>query len=127
LERGGGEITIADATGTARVDLRGALTFIRNDAYTEMPAPDWSLFMETFLARGDTVYVAGPVRLEPDSSSQAAYRPGGVSAVFRGQPDQPLVVTTQPPEQIAAELRVGSGMSFALLAAGLLALVNLVL
>jgi hypothetical protein len=120
LERGGGEITIADASGTARVDLGGAVTFIRNDTYTELPAPDWSLYMETFLAQGDALYIAGPVQLEPDANAQVAYRPGGVSPVFRGQADAPLVVTTQRPEQIAAELRLGLGLAAALLLAGLL-------
>ena len=53
LERGGGEIAIADDSGTARVDLDSAVTFICNDRYAELPAPDWSLQLETFLARGD--------------------------------------------------------------------------
>jgi hypothetical protein len=122
LERGGGEIAIADATGTARLDLASAVTFIRNDTYTELPAPDWSLYMETFLAQGDPLYIAGPVHLEPDPEAQGAYRPGGVSPVFRGQPDQPVIVTTQRPDQIAAELRLGLGLAAALLVAGLLAL-----
>jgi hypothetical protein len=122
LERGGGEIAIADATGIARVDLDSAVTFIRNDTYTELPAPDWSLYMETFLAQGDALYVAGPVHLEPDTSTQGAYRPGGVSPVFRGRPDEPLVVTTQRPDQIAGELRAGMGLAVALIVAGLLAL-----
>jgi hypothetical protein len=121
LERGGGDITVADATGTARVDLRGALTFIRNETYTELPAPDWSLYMETFLAQGDVLYVAGPVSFEPDPESQGAYRPGGMSPVFRGEPDHPLVVTTQPPDQIAAELRAGITLAVALVGAGLVA------
>jgi hypothetical protein len=121
LEHGGDQIAVADATGTARVDLRGALTFVRNDTYTELPAPDWSLYMETFLAQGDVLYVAGPVHLEPDLETQAAYRAGGVSPVFRGQPDRPLVVTTQEPAQIAAELRAGMALAIALVAAGLIA------
>lgn len=126
LERGGGQITIADEVGTARVDLRGAITFIRNDTYTELPAPDWSLFLETFLAQGDDVYVAGPVRLEPDSSVQGAYRPGGVSPVFRGRPDEPLIVSTLSPGRIAAELRLAGGLALALIASGVTALVSLI-
>jgi hypothetical protein len=122
LERGGGAITIADATGTARVDLSSAVTFIRNDTYSELPAPDWSLYMETFLSQGDDLYVAGPIRMEPDAEASAAYRPGGASPMFRGQPDRPLVVTTQHPAQIAGELRVGAGLALSLLMAGLLAL-----
>jgi hypothetical protein len=122
LERGGGPIAIADATGTARIDLGSALTFIRNDTYTEMPAPDWSLYMETFLSQGDSLYVAGPVQLEADASGHGAYRPGGVTPVFRGTPDEPLIVTTQRPEQIAAELRLGLGLAMALVVAGLAAL-----
>jgi hypothetical protein len=120
LESGGGEIAIADDSGSARVDLSGAVTFIRNDTYSELPAPDWSLYMETFLTQGDSLYVAGPAHLEPDAGAQAAYRPGGVSPVFRGQPNAPLVVTTQSPDQIAAELRLGFGLAAAFVCAGLL-------
>lgn len=122
LERGGGEVQIADATGTARLDLGGAVTFIRNDTYTELPAPDWSLYLETYLSQGDALYVAGPVRMEPDSSGQGAYRPGGLSPVFRGTPEHPVVVTTQRPDVVASELRVGLGLAVALVAAGVLAL-----
>jgi hypothetical protein len=118
LERGGSEIAIADASGTARVDLGSAVTFIRNDTYTELPAPDWSLQMETFLAQGDALYIAGPVHLEADPAAHAAYRPGGMSPIFRGRPDDPLVVTTQAPQQIAAELRVGLTLAAALLVGG---------
>jgi hypothetical protein len=121
LERGGDQILVADGSGTARIDMRGALTFVRNDTYTELPAPDWSLYMETFLAQGDVLYVAGPVHLEPDLESQAAYRPGGVSPIFRGEPDRPVVVTTQEPSQIAAELRACMGLAVALVASALIA------
>ena len=62
-ERAGGEIIVADESGSAHLDLGGAVAFIKNDSYTELPAPDWSLYMETFLAKGDRLYVAGPVRL----------------------------------------------------------------
>jgi hypothetical protein len=120
LESGGGEIAIADESGSARVDLSGAVTFIRNDTYSELPAPDWSLYMETFLAEGDSLYVAGPVFFEPDADARGAYRPGGASVVFRGQPHAPLIVTTQSPEQIAAELRLGFGLATAFLCAGLM-------
>jgi len=122
LERGGDQIAVADGSGTARVDLRGALAFIRNDTYTELPAPDWSLYMETFLAQGDALYIAGPVHLEPDPTAERAYRPGSVSPVFRGSPEDPLVVTTQQPAQIAAELEVQMGLAATLIAAGLLLL-----
>jgi hypothetical protein len=122
LDRGGGEVAIADGTGTARLDLDGTVTFIRRDSYAELPAPDWSLQLETLLAQGDPLYVAGPVHLEPDPRA-GGYRPGGLSPVFRGRPEEPLLVTTQRPEQIAAELGVGMSLATALVIAGILALV----
>jgi hypothetical protein len=125
LERGGGEVTVADDSGTARLDLSSAVTFIRNDRYTELPAPDWSLYMETFLAQGDALYIAGPVRLESDPTAEHAYRPGTVSPIFRGLPDEPLIVTTQKPEQVAAELRFGMGLALTLIASGAAVLLRL--
>jgi hypothetical protein len=122
LEKGGGEVAVADASGLARVDLGSAVTFIRNDRYTELPAPDWSLYMETFVAQGDELYIAGPVQLEPDPAAEHAYRPGSVSPIFRGTPEEPLIVTTQQPAQVAAELEVQMGMAATLITAGLLLL-----
>ena len=49
----GGEVTIADGTGSARIDLGGAVIFIRSDNYHEMVGPDWALHLETSLAQGD--------------------------------------------------------------------------
>jgi hypothetical protein len=121
-ERGGNDIVIDDGTGSAHLELDGAVTFIRNDTYTELPAPDWSLYMETYLAKGDEIYVAGPVRLEPHvDTQQGLYRTGGVSPVFRGQPDAPVLVTTQPPFQLKAELKLGFGLAAALMVASMVA------
>ena len=119
-EKAGADVMVADGSGTARVDLSGAVMFIRNDRYTELPAPDWSLYMETFLAQGDDLYVAGPVRLEPDAEGHAMYRPGAVAPVFRGDDGHPVVITTQPPYQLGAELKLAFGMAVALLLAALI-------
>jgi hypothetical protein len=120
-ERGGGPIVVADDTGTAQLDLGGAVAFIKNDSYTELPAPDWSLYMETYLAKGDQLYVAGPVRMEPRLNESALYRAGAVAPVFHGAEDDPVVITTQPPEQLRAELRLGLGLAAALVLAAALA------
>jgi hypothetical protein len=121
-EKAGGEILVADESGSAHLDLGGAVAFIKNDSYTELPAPDWSLYMETFLAKGDQLYVAGPVRLEPHaSSSPALYRGGAVSPVFRGEGDYPVVITTQSPDQLRAELRLGLGLAAGLMLAATIA------
>jgi hypothetical protein len=121
-EKAGGEIVVADETGTAHLDLGGAVAFIKNDSYTELPAPDWSLYMETFLERGDQLFVAGPVRLEPHPESSALYRAGAVSPVFRGDPDDPVVITTQSPDQLRAELRLGLALAAGLVLSAMLVL-----
>ena len=120
-EKGGGSIQVADDSGTARVDLKGAAMFVRNDRYTELPAPDWSLHMETYLGQGDRLYIAGPVRMEPNVDSHGLYRGGDVSPVFQGDPDDPVVITTRPPAQMTAELKLGMAMAL-LLIVGALAL-----
>jgi hypothetical protein len=120
-ERAGGEIVVADESGSAHLDLGGAVAFIKNDSYTELPAPDWSLYMETFLAKGDRLYVAGPVRLEPYPESSSLYRAGAVSPVFRGEGDDPVVITTQSPDQLRAELRLGLGLAAGLVLAAAIA------
>ncbi len=120
-ERAGGEIIVADESGSAHLDLGGAVAFIKNDSYTELPAPDWSLYMETFLAKGDRLYVAGPVRLEPYPESSALYRGGAVSPVFRGEGDDPVVITTRSPDQLRAELRLGLSLAAGLVLAAVIA------
>ncbi|HEX3693801.1 MAG TPA: hypothetical protein VH374_00320 [Polyangia bacterium] len=117
-EKGGGSLLVADSSGTARVDLKGAAIFIRNDRYTELSAPDWSLHMETYLGRGDQLYIAGPVRMEPDVEAQGLYR-GDVGPVFHGDASDPVVITTRPPAQMSAELKLGFGMAAALVAGAL--------
>jgi hypothetical protein len=120
-ERGGGAIVVADQSGTAELDLGTAVAFIKNDSYTELAAPDWSLYMETYLAKGDQLFVAGPVRLEPQREGGGLYRAGAVAPVFRGEEGDPVVITTQPPDQLRAELRLGLGLAAALvLAAGVM-------
>ena len=123
-EHGGGEVTIADATGAARVDLAGPVIFIRSDNYHEIAGPDWALHLETSLGEGDEVHVAGPVTLAPDSDAGSAHR-GSVSPLFVGRDDQPLVVTTRNPLTFGSELRFAAGLAWTSLAGGLLALLLL--
>jgi hypothetical protein len=119
-EKASGAIVVADESGTAHLDLGAAVAFIKNDSYTELPAPDWSLYMETYLAKGDQIFVAGPVRLEPHPAGGALYRAGAVSPVFRGEEGDEVVITTQSPELLRGELRLGLGLALSLmLAAGL--------
>ena len=120
-EHGGGEVTIADATGAARVDLDGPVIFIRSDTYSEIAGPDWALHLETSLAHGDRIHVAGPVTLTPDREAAGAYR-GGFSPIFAGRPDRPLIVTTRNPLTFRAELRFAAALAWTSLAGGLLAL-----
>ncbi|HTB57010.1 MAG TPA: hypothetical protein VLC06_04010 [Polyangia bacterium] len=120
-EHGGGEVTIADATGAARVDLAGPVIFIRSDNYHEIAGPDWALHLETSLGEGDEVHVTGPVLLAPDRDAGSAHR-GGVSPLFVGRADQPLIVTTRNPLAFGAELRFAAGLAWTSLAGGLLAL-----
>ncbi|HVV48327.1 MAG TPA: hypothetical protein VHO06_01590 [Polyangia bacterium] len=123
-EHGGGEVTIADQTGAARVDLDGPVIFIRSDNYSEIAGPDWALHLETSLAHGDAVHVAGPVTLAPDRDAGGAYR-GGLSPVFAGRPERPLVITTRNPLTLRAELRFAAALAWTSLAGGLVALVAL--
>jgi len=116
-ERAGSEIVVADQSGSAHLDLGAAVTFIKNDSYTELPAPDWSLYMETYLAKGDQLFIAGPVRFEPHPQTSTLYRAGAVAPIFRGEDGDPVVITTQPPDQLRAELRLGIGLAVALVAA----------
>ena len=122
-EHGGGEVTIADATGAARVDLAGPVIFIRSDNCHEIAGPDWALHLETSLGEGDEVHVAGPVLLAPDRDAGGAHR-GGVSPLFVGRADQPLIVTTRNPLAFAAELRFAAWLAWTALAGGLLALLS---
>jgi hypothetical protein len=121
-EHRGAEVTIADATGAARVDLDGPVTFIRSDNYREIAGPDWALHLETSLAEGDRIHVAGPVTLAPDRDAAGGHR-GGVSPVFVGHPERPLIVTTRNPLTFRAELRFAAALAWTSLAGGLLALV----
>jgi hypothetical protein len=123
-EHGGGEVTIADTTGAARVDLDGPVIFIRSDNYSEIAGPDWALHLETSLAHGDAIHVAGPVTLTPDREAGGAYR-GGFSPIFGGRPDRPLIVTTRDPLTFRAELRFAAALAWTSLAGGLLALLCL--
>jgi hypothetical protein len=120
-EHGGGEVTIADATGAARVDLTGPVIFIRSDNYHEIAGPDWALHLETSLGEGDQVHVTGPVMLAPDRHAGGAHR-GGVSPLFVGRVEQPLIVTTRDPLAFGAELRFAAGLGWTSLAGGLVAL-----
>ena len=58
-----------------------------------------------------------PVRLEPHREGSVLYRAGAVSPVFRGEEGDPVVITTQSPDQLRAELRLGLGLAIALLLA----------
>ena len=64
-ERSGGEVMIADESGRARVDFDSEVVFIRSDNYREIAGPDWALHLETSLAQGEKLHVAGPVSLDP--------------------------------------------------------------
>src|SRR6185312_1132360 len=122
-EHDGTEVTIADAGGTARLDLGQHVTFIRSDHYREIAGPDWALHLETSLAQGDEVHVAGPLTAAPDHDRGGAFR-GGISPLFQGRPDQPLIVSTRHPLGLRAELRFAGAMAWASLAAGALALLG---
>jgi hypothetical protein len=119
-ERSGGEVTIADESGRARVDFDSEVLFIRSDKYREIAGPDWALHLETSLAQGETLHVAGPVSLTPDASAGGPYR-GGIAPVFSGKPGQPVIVTTRSPIAMRTELRFAAALAWALLAAGTLA------
>jgi len=121
-EHRGSEVMIADATGAARVDLAGPVIFIRSDNYHEIAGPDWALHLETSLGEGDEIHVAGPVTLAPDRDAGGAHR-GGVSPLFVGQTDQPLIVTTRDPLTFDAELRFAATLAWTALGGGVLAVV----
>ena len=114
---------IADDGGTARADLGRHVTFIRSDHYREIAGPDWALHLETSLANGDQVHIAGPVIVAPDQDRGGAFR-GGVSPLFQGRPDQPLIVCTRAPTAILAELRFAGALAWASVFAGAAALIG---
>jgi hypothetical protein len=119
-EHDGAEVTVADDGGTARVDLGRHVTFIRSDHYREIAGPDWALHLETSLAHGDQVHIAGPLTVAPDHDRGGAFR-GGVSPLFQGRPDQPLIVCTRHPLALRAELRFAATLAWASLLAGVTA------
>ena len=84
-ERSGGNVVIGDESGQACVDFASEVIFIRSDNYREIAGPDWALHLETSLARGESLHVAGPVTVTSDPSAGAPYR-GGLSPVFAGRP-----------------------------------------
>jgi hypothetical protein len=98
------------------------MVFMRSDDYREIAGPDWALHLETALAHGDTLHVAGPVTMAPDPTAGGAFRGGGFSPVFAGRPDAPLIVTTRNPSGMRAEHRFATLMGWMLVAAGLTAL-----
>ncbi len=116
-EHAGTEVTIADDGGTARVDLGRHVTFIRSDHYREIAGPDWALHLETSLANGDRVHIAGPVTVAPDHDRGGAFR-GGIAPLFQGRPDQPLIVSTRHPLGLRAELRFAAVVAWASVVAG---------
>src|SRR5260370_28952716 len=63
--------------------------------------------------------MAGRVRLEPSVESHGLYRGGDVGPVFHGDPDDPVVITTRPPAQMTAELKLGLFMALALIVGAL--------
>ena len=67
-EHRGAEVTIADATGAARVDLDGPVTFIRSDNYREIAGPDWALIGLLTLVIGAGVATAVRLRRRPAST-----------------------------------------------------------
>jgi hypothetical protein len=121
-EHGGGEVTIADRTGAARVDFAGPVIFIRSDNYREIAGPDWALHLETSLGNGDGVHVAGPVMLAPDPATGSAFR-GGLSPLFVGRPGEPLIVTTRNPLGLRAELQFAWTLGWISLVGGVGALI----
>jgi hypothetical protein len=116
-ERSGGNVVIGDETGQASIDFDSEVIFIRSDNYREIAGPDWALHIETSLARGETLHVAGPVTMTSDPSAGAPYR-GGVSPVFSGRPGAPLIVTTRNPFGLRTELRFAAAFAWTLVASG---------
>jgi hypothetical protein len=125
-ERSGGDVTIGDETGQARIDFDSEVIFIRSDNYREIAGPDWALHLETSLSRGETLHVAGPVTVASDPSAGAPYR-GGVSPVFSGRRGAPLIVTTRNPLALRTELRFAATFAWTLVASGVFAAFSWVL
>jgi hypothetical protein len=116
-EVSGGNVVIGDETGQASIDFDSEVIFIRSDNYREIAGPDWALHIETSLARGETLHVAGPVTMTSDPAAGAPYR-GGVSPVFCGRRGAPLIVTTRNPFALRTELRFAAAFAWALVASG---------
>jgi len=119
-ERSGGSVVIGDESGQARIDFGSEVIFIRSDNYREIAGPDWALHIETSLARGETLHVAGPVTVTSDPAAGAPYR-GGLSPVFSGRRGAPLIVTTRNPFTMRTELRFAAAFAWALVASGVFA------
>jgi hypothetical protein len=119
-ECSGGNVAIGDETGRASIDFDSEVIFIRSDNYREIAGPDWALHIETSLARGETLHVAGPVTMTSDPTAGAPYR-GGVAPVFAGRRGAPLIVTTRNPFALRTELRFAAAFAWTLVASGALA------
>jgi len=119
-ERSGGNVMVSDDSGQARVDFGSEVIFIRSDNYREIAGPDWALHIETSLARGETLHVAGPVTVTSDPAAGAPYR-GGLSPVFSGRRGAPLIVTTRNPFTMRTELRFAAAFAWTLVASGVFA------
>ena len=119
-ERSGGNVVIGDESGQACVDFASEVIFIRSDNYREIAGPDWALHLETSLARGESLHVAGPVTLTADPAAGAPYR-GGLSPVFSGRRGAPLIVTTRNPMTIRTELRFAAAFAWTMVGSGILA------
>ena len=119
-ERSGGSVVIGDESGQARIDFGSEVIFIRSDGYREIAGPDWALHIETSLARGETLHVAGPVTVTSDPAAGAPYR-GGLSPVFSGRRGAPLIVTTRNPFTMRTELRFAAAFAWTLVASGVFA------
>jgi hypothetical protein len=119
-ERNGGNVVIGDESGQACVDFASEVIFIRSDNYREIAGPDWALHLETSLARGETLHVAGPVTVTTDPAAGAPYR-GGLSPVFSGRRGAPLIVTTRNPLTMKTELRFAAALAWTMVGSGILA------
>src|SRR4029078_9198497 len=89
----------------------------RSDSYREIAGPDWALHIETSLARGETLHVAGPVTMTSDPAAGAPY-PGRISPLFCGRRGAPLIVTTRNPFTLRTELRFAAAFAWAFVASG---------
>jgi len=115
-EHGGDRLLVADDTGAADVALAGATLLIRNGSYSDLPAPDWTVQMESFLSKGEEIYVAGAVTLAPSQAGSGLYRDRGLAPTFEARPDAPLLVTTDSPVDLQASRRFVRVVSRALAA-----------